>query len=149
VRLPRGAVGWEIEWTRELSVNGHGGATALGVDALRAAGELLCLYRHSCLGEGVTTVHGMGRSTARYGDDAGRHVWRPGSARRGHSARRVCPGDGLWMAVRCQGWGPRRADRRTEADLGVGTHRGRSAGDARRRRGRRIPECQCPRRFFK
>jgi hypothetical protein len=37
--------------------HGHGGAAALGVGALRAAGELLRLYRHSCLGEGVTTVH--------------------------------------------------------------------------------------------
>jgi hypothetical protein len=85
VRLPRGAVGWEIEWTRELNVNGHGGAAFLGVGALRAAGELLRLYRHSCLGEGVTTVHGMGRSTARYEDDAGRHVRR----RRHRSAARV------------------------------------------------------------
>jgi hypothetical protein len=76
VRLPRGVVGWEIEWTWELNVNGHGGAAALGVGALRAASELLRLYRHSCLGEGVTTVHGMGRNTTRYGDDAGRHVRR-------------------------------------------------------------------------
>jgi hypothetical protein len=58
VKLPRGVVGWETEWTQELGVNGHGGAAALGVGALRAAGELLRLYRHSCLG-GVTTVHGM------------------------------------------------------------------------------------------
>jgi hypothetical protein len=128
VRLPRGAVGWEIKWTRELSVNGHGGAAALGVGALREAGELLRLYRHSCLGEGVTTVHGMGRSTTRYGDDAGQHVrrrrHRPAArvgAARPHHERRVGPWDGLWMAVRCQGWGPRRADRWTEAGLSVGT----------------------------
>jgi hypothetical protein len=43
-----------------FDVYSHGGATALGVGALRATGELLSLYRHSCLGEEVTTVHGMG-----------------------------------------------------------------------------------------
>jgi hypothetical protein len=156
VRLPRGAVGWEIEWTWELSVNDHGGAEALGVVALCAAGELLRLYRHSCLGEAVTTVHGMGRSTARYGDDAGRHVQRrrhrPAarvSAARPQRAGHVGPGDGLWMAVRCQGRGPQRADRRTEAGLGMGTQRGRGTGDTWRRRGRRVPERQCMRKFFK
>jgi hypothetical protein len=43
-----------------FDVYSHGGAAALGVGTLRAAGELLRLYRHSCLGEEVTTVHGMG-----------------------------------------------------------------------------------------
>jgi hypothetical protein len=36
VRRPRGVVGWETEWTRELRVNVHGGAAALGVGEVAA-----------------------------------------------------------------------------------------------------------------
>jgi hypothetical protein len=45
---------------KAFGIYSHGGAAALGISALRAASELLRLYRHSCLGEEVTTVHGMG-----------------------------------------------------------------------------------------
>jgi hypothetical protein len=96
VRLPRGAVGWETEWTRELNVNGHGGAAALGVGALRVAGELLRIYRHSCLG-GVTTVHVWARQGggAVQGYDSDAIGWRPGSARLGPCVLGVwCEGKG-------------------------------------------------------
>jgi hypothetical protein len=103
VRLPRGAVGWETEWTRELSVNGHGGAAALGVGALRAAGELLHLYRHSCLGEGATTVHGMGTARRWRGARVRPRRHRPAArvgAARPVRARRVARGERLGKAVR-------------------------------------------------
>jgi hypothetical protein len=103
VRLPRGAVGWEKEWTWELGINGHGGAAALGVGALRAADELLCLYRHSCLGEGVTTVHGMGTARwwrcARVRQRRHRPAARVGAVRPVR-ARRVARGERLGKAVR-------------------------------------------------
>jgi hypothetical protein len=51
---------------KAFDVYSHGGAAALGVSALRAAGELLRLYRRSYLGKEVTTIHGMGTARQRH-----------------------------------------------------------------------------------
>jgi hypothetical protein len=67
--------------------------------------------------------------------------------RRGTTHARVATGDRARMAVRKSG--PRRMDQRAQAGLSVRVRRDRDAGDARRRRGRRVPERQCLREFFK